>query len=421
MRVRLVCLLIGVGCAGTDTSTPIEPEKAVLRIGGTATMMEGLIPALVETHQSTRGTLAFQLAEPTEDHGFAELIAGELDLAAATRPAKPLETERSVTKGWSLQGENVRHLVGVDVTAVAVHEDNPLTSLTYDQVIGVFCTQSTDNWSFLGQDERPVHAMTVGVESGDRSLFEDFFCGPRGMHAGVEVATAAKIEEALRTDPSVITFASMSRKVGKYVALQPDPGGPPVEPSQQNIIRGSYPLYRDVYIFSQGEAAGYTRSFIDWIASPAGQEVVDERGLVPLFLRPERMDEPRPLRETIHFEPGRSVPNQRSMARLQLLVDELRERNIDHVVLEGFTDNRERGALRLSEQRANAVRELLSNELNDVYFEIIPRGATNALAPNDTPYGRLRNRRVQIYLAPDEQETPDDVVVESTKGKPNGG
>ncbi|MBX2803114.1 MAG: substrate-binding domain-containing protein [Myxococcales bacterium] len=412
-QVAVMCA-VG-GCTGAESGNQVEQPKPTVRIGGAASMMTGLIPALTETHASTRGTLQFEFRDPDGSEGLEALLDGEVELAATTRLPGPSEAEQAQARGWSFDDEGVRHIVGVDVTAVAVHPDNPVEALTYDQVIGLFCTHSIDDWSFLGQDERPVRPLTLAPTAGDRALFEDFFCGPRGIHASVKVATPDEIAEALASDPTVVTYVSLSRGQGKIVPLQPDPSGPPVEASQQNIIRGAYPLYRDVYLFSAGTAGGYARSFLDWIASPAGQQVVDEQRFVPLFLRPERLDEPRPLRETIHFEPGSSEPNQRSMARLDLLVQEIRERKLEHVVLEGYTDGREDNPYPLSEERANAVRVLLAEQFPEVFFEIIPRGAKNPLAPNDTPYGRLRNRRVQIYLASEEKDR-EDVVVKSTPG-----
>ncbi len=421
MRLKIAAILAVVGCSNGENNPSAEVEKKpVLRIGGAESMMASLMPALTDTHKKTRGSLEFSLSASSSAKGISQLLDGDLELAAGTRRVTPSEEEQAEVLGWNFDEDGVRHIVGVDVTAVAVHPDNPVTAMTYDQVIGVFCTQTIDNWSFLGFEDRPIKAMTLEPASGDRALFEDFFCGPRGIHAKVQQGSPAEIVSALSEDPSIITYISLSQSAGRVVPLQPDPASPPIQPSQQNIIRGAYPLYRDVYLFTRGPAAGYTRSLLDWISSPAGQEVVDEQNFVPLFLRPERLDEPRPLRETIHFDQNKAAPNQRSLARLQLLVEEIRERKIAHVVLEGYTDTREDNAYPLSEERANSVRELLIAELPELFFEIIPRGAKNPLAPNDTPYGRLRNRRVQIYLASEEKE-PEDVLVESGNEPSAGG
>ena len=134
---------------------------------------------------------------------------------------------------------------------------------------------------------------------------------------------------------------------------------------------------------------------------------MDEERFVPLFLRPARMDEPRPLRETIHFEAGSSTPDQRSLARLAMLVEELKDRSSSygHIVLEGFVDDKEEDEIALSQKRAESVKTLLEREVPGTFFELIPRGHANPIAPNTTPAGRQQNRRVQIYLS--EEEAPE--------------
>jgi outer membrane protein OmpA-like peptidoglycan-associated protein len=212
------------------------------------------------------------------------------------------------------------------------------------------------------------------------------------------------LTDALNHDPAAISIVSLSAPAGKVLGLRPDASGPPVRPSQQSVIRGSYPLYHDVYLHSAGAKNKAATDFLAWVISPAGQDLVDEQRFVPLFLRPERLDTPRPLRETIHFEVGEIKPNQRSSARIELLTGELQERagEYHHIVLEGFTDTTEPNPTALSRARAEMVRDRLKTALPGLYFEIIPRGAMRPIAPNNTPYGRQRNRRVQIYLADEE-------------------
>jgi phosphate transport system substrate-binding protein len=371
-------------------------------------MTRGLIPALAETHVKSRKTSRFSVSGGGSGEGIRRLLAGELDLAASTRRANPNEEEQAHELGFQLNDPKLRRIIGVEVVSISVHPDNPTDSLTYDQVIGIFCTREIDNWSFLGQEDAPINAITRDPMSGTRSLFEDFFCGPKGIHPRLVVKTVGQIKLALQDDPHAISFVSRAEGAGKILGLRPDASGPPVRPSQQNIIRGAYPLYQDLYLFTTAEPSEAANKFVDWILSPAGQEVIDEQRFVPLFLRPETLNTARPLRETIHFEPGSTLPNQRSVARLQLLVNELQQRagEYRHIVLEGYCDIQEENPIPLSKGRAEAVRDLLKREIKGMYFEIIPRGNASPIAPNNTPYGRLRNRRVQIYLAA--EEAPGD-------------
>lgn len=410
MRWRGLLVVAALGCGGTSSDDGGPPT---LRIGGADALTQNLMPALAEQHANTRGNLRFVINHGANTEGYRQLLDGDIDVAAVTRIANPNEQEQAKANGYDLHDKDARTIIGVNVVAVVVHPENPIDNLTYDQIVGIFCTREIDDWSFLGLDPQPINALAREARSGTRALFEDFFCGPRGIHARVEAAEVTALQTALVDDPSTITFVSLSEAMGKPLGLRPDPAGPPIRPSQQNIIRGAYPLYSDLYLVTPGPSEDEAEHFVDYVLSPAGQDVVDEHRFVPLFLRPERMDGARPLRETIHFEPGQTAPNQRSSARLQLLVDELRDRagEYRHVVLEGYTDNVEPNPQSLSSARAVAVRDRLKAELPGMYFEIIPRGAANPIAPNDTPYGQQRNRRVQIYLAAEEEPVEGSVEV----------
>ncbi len=103
-------------------------------------------------------------------------------------------------------------------------------------------------------------------------------------------------------------------------------------------------------------------------------------------------------------------PDQRGLARIELLENELQDRGgeISHVVLEGYSDPSEPNALSQSQARAEAIRQRLATRLPSLFFEIIPRGAANPIAPNDTPKGRHLNQRVQVYLAEEERVEQDE-------------
>lgn len=403
MRIFTCMTCLAVGC---DASPPAAPdaEPAGIRIRGSDLLAAKLIPALVETYRRETAGTEFRIEPSSTAGAISALLDGEADLVASERESRPSEEEQARVLHFSFDDPASRHVVAVDVVAVAVHPQNPIASLTYDQVIGVFCTGEIRSWSVLGQEDRPIHAIVPGAEAGTRARFEDFFCGPKGIEEKVQTGTTAELEQAVTDDRDAITFLSAAQKAGKLVALSPDAAIPPIRPTQDNIIRGAYPLYADLYLYTRGRPTGELAAFLAWVESPAGQEIVDEQRFVPLFLRPERLDEPRPLRETVRFEPGFSTPNESSLARLGLLVEEVRERGIRHVVLEGYTDNREPDPYALSEQRAQSVRALLAQEVPDLYFEIIPRGPKNPIGPNETPFGREVNRRVQVYLAEDEHE-----------------
>ena len=414
-------LAFAAGCAAPAPPEGATPKKPLVRIGGSETMTRALVPALVAAHEKGKGTLDFEVTGGGTGAGLRQLIDGTLDLAAASRAHHDAENDQAKRAGFDLRSRGTRTVVGLDVIAIVVDESSPIESLTYDQVIGIFCDRTIDDLNFLEVGEGAIRPLARDPRSGTRALFEDFFCA-QGIHSRVEMLDTAGIAAEMKGDPGVISFASMTEDFGKTVALIPQPGGDPIVPSVKNIANGRYPLYRDLYFYTPGPASGNAKQFVDWVLGPAGQDVMDNLRFVPIYHRTQQFDEPRPLRETIHFDQGQSLPNQRSMARIQLLVQELQQKGSkgEHVVLEGFTDDEEGDAIALSQKRAETVRDLLDQQLEGMYFEIIPRGSIRPLAPNSTPYGQMRNRRVQIYLADEEKFDPIVVPVDGEKSADDG-
>jgi len=88
--------------------------------------------------------------------------------------------------------------------------------------------------------------------------------------------------------------------------------------------------------------------------------------------------------------------------RLNEVAKSLKELDDDKLVsIEGFTDSRGADDMnqRLSQDRANAVRDYLSSQgVKPEKLRAIGRGEANPVASNDTPEGRANNRRVEIVV-----------------------
>ena len=52
--------------------------------------------------------------------------------------------------------------------------------------------------------------------------------------------------------------------------------------SAENVLAGTYPIARELYLFTMGNASGVAKEFIEYLMSTKGQEIVDEEGFVPL-------------------------------------------------------------------------------------------------------------------------------------------
>jgi len=55
-----------------------------------------------------------------------------------------------------------------------------------------------------------------------------------------------------------------------------------VDPTIANVLSGSYPLSRSLYMITNGQPTGLAKTYLDYILSPEGQRILSEEGFVPV-------------------------------------------------------------------------------------------------------------------------------------------
>jgi phosphate transport system substrate-binding protein len=69
----------------------------------------------------------------------------------------------------------------------------------------------------------------------------------------------------------------------KMIAVAKNTGGQYVLPSINTVNDGTYPIARDLYMYTVGIPTGHVKDYIDWIRSPEAQQIVSELGFVPIL------------------------------------------------------------------------------------------------------------------------------------------
>jgi len=68
----------------------------------------------------------------------------------------------------------------------------------------------------------------------------------------------------------------------KMIAIAKEQGGAYVLPSADTVNDGTYPIARDLYMYTAGQPTGAVKAYLDWILSPAAQAIVTKLGFVPI-------------------------------------------------------------------------------------------------------------------------------------------
>jgi outer membrane protein OmpA-like peptidoglycan-associated protein len=151
-----------------------------------------------------------------------------------------------------------------------------------------------------------------------------------------------------------------------------------------------------------GMAAAYC-----W-ANGTEQETVAMVETVEPTPTPAQVTEPEPTAEPVRveldvkFDFDRAEVKQDSMADIRDLADFMKQYGQTSTVVEGHTDSVGTDAYnqRLSERRANAVRDVLVNQhgLDSSRVDAVGYGESRPVADNSTDEGRAINRRVEAEV-----------------------
>ncbi|WP_086729813.1 OmpA family protein, partial [Streptomyces carpinensis] len=106
------------------------------------------------------------------------------------------------------------------------------------------------------------------------------------------------------------------------------------------------------------------------------------------------------LQAEVLFAKDSAKLSDQAKSRIEAIAEEIKKQKATQVRVFGFTDNlgtHDHGVV-LSKQRANAVQDVLSQELNDpnITFDVRGYAEQYPIADNSTEDGRKKNRRVEV-------------------------
>ena len=219
--------------------------------------------------------------------GIASLVNGTIDIANASRQIKREEVEVAEVNGVT----PVEHVVARDAIAVVVHPDNPVDRLTIAQISAIYQGLIT-NWSEVGGEERPIVLLSRETNSGTHVYFlaEVIRQGDRDSRVlfsrdTLLLPSSEGISAEVRQNRNAIGYDGLGYVTPdqKVLAIASQPDGDYVLPSVTTVNDGTYPIARDLYMYTAGEPTGQVADYIEWVKDSLAQTIVQELGFVPLL------------------------------------------------------------------------------------------------------------------------------------------
>lgn len=212
---------------------------------------------------------------------FRELMWGAADLLIVAEPSASIFEELE-NEGFEIQIEPFAN----DGLIFVVNADNPVDSLTVEQIQGIYSGEIT-NWSQVGGEDLPITPFQRNEESGSQALMKKLVMAGLNTIEPPEnylISDMGALMEAVRgynntasaIGYSVYYYANDMRMADglKIIAVNG------VEPSTQTIRSGEYPLRNPYYVVKAANTpdSSMTSILYDWILSEDGQRLVSRMG-----------------------------------------------------------------------------------------------------------------------------------------------
>jgi len=289
MLPRPACLLVlGVllaACMPSPAGAPTPSQIENLVNKGSDTMVN-LALAWAEAYRQVRPELSVAVTGGGSGTGIAALINNTVDLANASRAIKPEELADAEANGV----HPVEFVVARDAIAVIVHRSNPVDELSLEQISRIYSGE-IDNWAEVGGEDRPIVRLSRETNSGTHVYFLEEVLrlgqkdNPTLFSADTLLLPSSEgITAELSYNQNAIGYDGLGYVTDdvKVVAVAVGPEGPYILPSAETVNDGSYPIARDLYVYTAGQPTAEAQAYLEWILGPDGQAIVTQLGFVPV-------------------------------------------------------------------------------------------------------------------------------------------
>lgn len=217
---------------------------------------------------------------------YRELMRGGADLLIAAEPAEVIWQEKE-EQGFNWEMEPF----AVDGLVFLVNADNPVDSLTVEQIRKIYTGEIT-NWSQVGGDNLEIVPFQRNAEAGSQTAMVKLVMGDtpmmeapagyvRGEMGDLVEAVAAYDGSAAAIGYTVYYYANDMKMADGLKILAVDG----VKPNADTIRSGEYALLNNYYVLiSAGLPDGDpARIMFNWILSEEGQRLVVHEGYVSVL------------------------------------------------------------------------------------------------------------------------------------------
>lgn len=257
-------------------------EPRPLTISG-ATTLQPVAEKLAVLYTRDTG-IAVSVTGGGSGAGLRHVASGTSDLGMVSRELRGDEKK------------SVNHLtVARDALVFIVNDRNPLKHIDLKTVVDLFSGRLT-HWRKATDWDEPVVLVSKEMGRATLDLFEGYTGlhhpgsrpGPRGNISGETIEVGANVEVLMLVGglPGAIGYVSLGAagemmEQGMPIRILELDG---VAAEMGNVLSGRYPIGRELnFVFKERDSVN--GAFLDLALSPAGREIIESEGFIPVGRR----------------------------------------------------------------------------------------------------------------------------------------
>lgn len=265
--------LISVLLASAVGLASVAASAGTVVVNGSTTVLPAM-QKISENFMKKHSDIKVSISGGGSGHGIKALMDKTTDVAMSSRDIKLAEAENVKKSG----GEAVRFVVAIDAIVPVVHPKNAVKDLTLDQIRDIYAGRIT-NWKQVGGADARITVVSRDSSSGTFETWESLVMkGERVQQRALLQASNGAVLQTVAKNPNAIGYVGLGYLVKDVKGL--DIAG--VKATMKTAETRTWPLSRELYLFTNGKPVGDTKALVDFALSSEGQLSVKEVGFVPV-------------------------------------------------------------------------------------------------------------------------------------------
>jgi phosphate transport system substrate-binding protein len=204
--------------------------------------------------------------------GLSKVAAKSCDIGNSDIAAEDMLTKQQA----SSLGDHRVCAVGF---AIVVSGDVTVTNLTTQQLFDIF-TGKIRNWKDVGGSGNDIVILKRPSTSGTRAVFDKYVLNGAEEADGIALIeeSSEMIKAALSVNKGAVSYLALPYIDSSVKTVKLNG----VSPTAENIKSGDYTLWSYEHMYTNGEASGTTKAFLDFIMSPGFATEITKLGYIPV-------------------------------------------------------------------------------------------------------------------------------------------